>query len=135
MLRLKPCERQNILIFLFLQNLEHILFCTYSIYTKYCVIVKYEEFREKIWNIRNKTIDLVFRPKYTFLVSKRMFLPQNPVFWIYHIYIIFKARSIPYIFCIYRYCIKIEYLFLQNNSSDSNFNCKFDYDYGMQGLS
>jgi len=30
--------------------------------------------------------------------------------------------------------VKIEYLFLQNNHSDSNFNQKFDYNYGMQGL-
>ncbi len=33
-----------------------------------------------------------------------------------------------------KYFVIIEFLFLQNNCSDSNFNQKFDYEFSMQGL-
>jgi len=33
-----------------------------------------------------------------------------------------------------KYCVTIEFLFLKNNHSDSNFNQKFDYEFSMQGL-
>ncbi len=32
-----------------------------------------------------------------------------------------------------KYWVIIKFLFLQNNRSDSNFNRKFDYEFGMQG--
>ena len=34
-----------------------------------------------------------------------------------------------------KYRVKIASKFLLNTRSDSNFNRKYDYDYGMQGLS
>ncbi len=34
-----------------------------------------------------------------------------------------------------KYCVIIKFLFSQNNCSDLNFNQKFDYEFGMQGLS
>jgi len=55
-------------------------------FQKFCVIIENSEFCKKIQNTRNRTIDLVFRPKTGFGA-------QNPVFQIFRLYKIFETCS------------------------------------------
>jgi len=73
-------------------------------------------------------------PKHTFWSPKHMFLASIVSLRIFGIYKIFETKHV--LFRIYGlYPVKIEFLVLQKTRSDLNFNQKFDYDYGMQGLS
>jgi hypothetical protein len=105
--------------------------------------------RQKIRRIQfnEESTTLIWRLDITLLLIRQSgnfggpcFLPKNRGFWPK------KPRipNIPYIRNIQNtfYSIYTEYFasksnlyFFQNTRSDSNFNQKFDYDYGTQGLS
>jgi len=98
----------------------HKIWNTFFLYSVFSVLCQNHILRNIIWNIRNPC----FRSKSPVFRSKPLFLGQNPCFWVKN----------P-VFRIYRiYYIKIEFLVTQKNRSNSNFNRKFDYEFGMQGF-
>jgi len=67
MLKLRPCERRNIPIFVFSQNLKNVLFSIFRKYEIYYVKIVFRETRDYSKNVRCLTFNLNFE------VKKRMF--------------------------------------------------------------
>ncbi len=128
---LRPCERQNIPNFVLLQNSKHDLvriIRKYKIYFVKIVFLDTQNYSKiYVFDIWCQFLTI----KRTFFILKRTFWPQN---WGQRsktdVFVSFVFRKTKY----GNYCVIIKLLFSQKFRSDSNFNRKFDYEFGTHGL-